>query len=307
MSEFFQKGMEAYREGQYDKAVEFLINASENDDQNPKIWNALGVSLSKLGNNTDAESCFENAILLDPGNSTFKKNLEQTKIKNDQQSNQKKLKKLKNSPKNNFHYNDRAEYRDPYIPLILSIFFPGVGQVYNGAGGLAGFIRNIATVIGYFCLFFPGLILHIYYIHDAFTTRKKMNNGEIPAEYGTVRDYLIFFIVIPIIIALIIMASAVMAAFVFGVAGNVEKTKMVAFTAESNEDNIIITYHGGKDSNQIEKIFVSLNSGPQIDKTNELKRIGSSMSIKKETNKDHVVIVIQFTDGRQQVAMDTYV
>lgn len=216
MSDDYQQGLKAFREGQYDKAVDFLIRASEKDDQNPKIWNALGVSLSKTGEYKDAESCFENALVLDPGNITYEKNLNQSKSKSDLPKN---VKFTSGSKKNNVSTNP-TDYQNPLIPLVLSIFFPGIGQVYNGEGGVAGLIRCIATAIGYCLVFIPGLILHLYFIYNAYNTRKQMNDGEIPVKSGTGKDFIIYFIAIPVFILITVVGAAMIAAFVFGMAGN---------------------------------------------------------------------------------------
>lgn len=78
--DFFHDGIKAYRNGDNNSAIGLLTKASEEDEHNPKVWNALGVVLSKSGNNISAEKCFENALILDPGNITYEKNAD--KIKN---------------------------------------------------------------------------------------------------------------------------------------------------------------------------------------------------------------------------------
>lgn len=76
----FQSGMKAFRDGRYADAIAHFENAIEKDENNEKVWNAYGVTCSKLGRNDDAIICFENALSLNPGNTTYEKNL--LKIKN---------------------------------------------------------------------------------------------------------------------------------------------------------------------------------------------------------------------------------
>jgi TM2 domain-containing membrane protein YozV len=53
------------------------------------------------------------------------------------------------------------------VPALLSLFIPGMGQMVKGQVGKGIFIL-ICTIIGYFCLVIPGLILHIWQIADAY-------------------------------------------------------------------------------------------------------------------------------------------
>lgn len=100
MGDLFEEGLFAFREGKYEDAGELFKQRINEDDQNPKVWNALGICLSKLGENDDAVVCFENALVLDPKNQTYSKNLEKQQKKNlklNSQSEQIILKKEKNN------------------------------------------------------------------------------------------------------------------------------------------------------------------------------------------------------------------
>ena len=50
-----------------------------------------------------------------------------------------------------------------------------------------------------------------------------------------------------LMVAIVVILAAVIAAFVFGMAGNVAPSKSVAATASMNGDEIICTYQGGKE------------------------------------------------------------
>jgi len=53
------------------------------------------------------------------------------------------------------------------LPALLSFFIPGLGQMVKGQVG-KGIVILIITIIGYFMLFVPGLIIHIWQIADAY-------------------------------------------------------------------------------------------------------------------------------------------
>jgi Zn-dependent protease with chaperone function len=81
MDDAFQNGMIEYKRGNIQKSREYFKQAIDVDDQNPKAWNALGIIFSKLGQNKDALTCFENARLLEPNNPTYQKNANSIKNK----------------------------------------------------------------------------------------------------------------------------------------------------------------------------------------------------------------------------------
>jgi TM2 domain-containing membrane protein YozV len=71
----------------------------------------------------------------------------------------------------------RAAYENPLaagarpnagIAAVLSLFFPGAGQIYREKIGV-GIAWMIAVAIGYMLLVIPGLILHGFCIYDAAT------------------------------------------------------------------------------------------------------------------------------------------
>lgn len=50
---------------------------------------------------------------------------------------------------------------------VLSIFFPGAGQIYRGKIG-KGIIWFITVIVGYFSFIIPGIILHVLCIYNAY-------------------------------------------------------------------------------------------------------------------------------------------
>lgn len=74
------EGLRLLREGKYLDASEVLNAVIEINDQDPKAWNALGIVCFKVGRKEDAATCFENALMIEPGNITYQKNFD--KIQN---------------------------------------------------------------------------------------------------------------------------------------------------------------------------------------------------------------------------------
>ncbi len=142
--DFFKDGLSAYREGRIDDAIALLHNASEEDDQNPKIWNALGVALSKSGDLESAGVCFENAVMIDPGNLTYEKNLD---------SNSKKLSPKNITPKKikskSVRHDTDYEYGEPKATDSRPFWLGIIGMFIGGfVGILAMFIGALSAVFG---------------------------------------------------------------------------------------------------------------------------------------------------------------
>jgi len=94
---------------------------------------------------------------------------------------------------------------------ILSFFFPGSGQAYNGQTG-----KGIGIFIGFIITsFIPvlPLIVWIYGVYDAYSTAQKMNKGEIPYAASST-GAVIAFIVVEIIILIVFFA------FIFAMMGS---------------------------------------------------------------------------------------
>jgi uncharacterized membrane protein YidH (DUF202 family) len=223
-----------------------------------------------------------------------------------------------NSPKPK---KEKIAARNPWIAAILSFLFVGWGQWYNGKtwDGLKFFgaviaiyilafvfkdiavnpsfsILNILTII----LYIIGLGIVIYGMYDAFTTAEKINRGE---ESFSGKSGLFWLPVALIVLAILVIILAVMAAFVFGMAGAVAKTKVVAITASRpSPTQILVSNMGGPDAASLNALDingdVSGNLGIEI---------GSVTTIKTTTGKKHVIVAGTFTDGVQQILLDTMI
>jgi len=81
VSERCSRAIRAYKADLPDVASELLRSCVQEDTKHHKAWNALGVVLSSQGEDNQALECFENAVRLQPDNSTYQKNLERTRKK----------------------------------------------------------------------------------------------------------------------------------------------------------------------------------------------------------------------------------
>ncbi|WP_342678079.1 type IV pilin N-terminal domain-containing protein [Methanofollis sp. UBA420] len=111
-----------------------------------------------------------------------------------------------------------------------------------------------------------------------------------------------------LMVAITVILAAVIAAFVFGMAGNMSSTKNVAATATQQGTTVIVTFQGGADAGDVKFLDWSVNGVNQTP-LHPLKNVtGSSAQNSSGTNdKDHVVVTATFKDGAKQVILDTFV
>jgi len=136
-----------------------------------------------------------------------------------------------------------------------------------------------------------------------------------------------------LMVAITVILAAVIAAFVFGMGGNIGTTKTVAVTASQSGSDIVVNYKGGADANTLNFLKVTIQgktlSGDTkycyADKTDAMKYtiavgttdlkeglkvpVGATIVFSGEgtSGRDHVVAVGYFMDGSEQVVLDTYV
>ncbi len=114
-----------------------------------------------------------------------------------------------------------------------------------------------------------------------------------------------------LMVAVTVILAAVIAAFVFGMSGSMQKTKVVAATAQNLDGNIIVTYQGGQDAPSVVNITATgadfANSG-KVGGTSTMLPIGSSLtSTSKYSSKQHIVVTAGFMDGSTQLILDSQV
>jgi flagellin-like protein len=118
-----------------------------------------------------------------------------------------------------------------------------------------------------------------------------------------------------LMVAIVVILAAVIAAFVFGMAGNVQTTKTVGVTvSQLNNSSMMMTFQGGKDAALVmdltSKVTPAGNStsidhmwSPSPPTVGQTDLVYSANAF---TGRDHVVVVANFTDGSTQVVLDTY-
>jgi archaeal type IV pilus assembly protein PilA len=112
-----------------------------------------------------------------------------------------------------------------------------------------------------------------------------------------------------LMVAITVILAAVIAAFVFGMAGNVQKTKVVQLTATKNATGYItVTNMGGSDIATLQSVNVSVAG---VDKlwtaaNNGPISIGSTGIVADSivTTAQRVILIGHFSDGAQQILLD---
>jgi len=120
-----------------------------------------------------------------------------------------------------------------------------------------------------------------------------------------------------LMVAITVILAAVIAAFVFGMSGNISKTKVIAATVgQADATNVTVTYNGGQDAATVSGINWSVNDGLTAASTKWMGSatsttalgVGTSLRLAAATaGQDHVVGTAYFMDGSSQVIIDTYV
>jgi flagellin-like protein len=110
-----------------------------------------------------------------------------------------------------------------------------------------------------------------------------------------------------LMVAITVILAAVIAAFVFGMAGNISKTKVVSATlTRPNTSAIVTTFQGGQDATSVTSICWTVDgANKQVQNGNPLP-IGNSISFAAANpGKNHIVGIATFIDGSSQVIIDT--
>jgi flagellin-like protein len=137
---------------------------------------------------------------------------------------------------------------------------------------------------------------------------------------------------IVLMVAITVILAAVIAAFVFGSTGSVQKTKIVAATANlETTGSIAIVYQGGQDDQSLSYITINAPNGTAIFYTSsengdltlcppagcntvsdqKKPNMGAIMKLNRGPDwpdgQKHVIVVGSFTDLSSQVILDTFI
>jgi len=132
-----------------------------------------------------------------------------------------------------------------------------------------------------------------------------------------------------LMVAITVILAAVIGAFVFGMGSGISKSYIVAATASQMGNDIIVTYNGGPDADQVNIVTVTAAGQASTTSTPVLPyelvnttaspivgSVGSSITFDGDSTPggggtggkaDHVVVTAEFADGSTQVILDTYV
>lgn len=114
-----------------------------------------------------------------------------------------------------------------------------------------------------------------------------------------------------LMVAITVILAAVIAAFVFGMGSGVQKTKNVAVTAAQQGTNINVTLQGGADFQDLEWVNGTVNGNSTCGSGNnglsgDNVFVGATMTCTGATpGADRVIVVGHFSDGTEQVLLDS--
>ena len=122
-----------------------------------------------------------------------------------------------------------------------------------------------------------------------------------------------------LMVAITVILAAVIAAFVFGMTGNVQTTKTVSIGSALNSGDIVLTINGGSDLPTLETISVTIN-GASVDNAKygtatasitegaispagEKFKLGDTITI-KNPDLGRLLVVGKWSDGAEQIILD---
>jgi len=138
-----------------------------------------------------------------------------------------------------------------------------------------------------------------------------------------------------LLVAITVIIAAVIAAFVFGMTGDIQQTRVIAITSDiaqnvpANTKAIDVTNHGGKDAAVLNNIEIFIDgvacNGNTAGLSTLATTVGSSIRLANATGvnlptpaacpgslqmgtaaRNLLVVVGKFVDGTSQVLLDTY-
>ncbi|WP_421908103.1 zinc-ribbon domain-containing protein [Methanolacinia petrolearia] len=102
----------------------------------------------------------------------------------------------------------------PAVSLILSAFYPGLGQMYNGDKLSKGLLIFFGFAIGSLFFFIPGVLVWIFGMYDAYKKTGRIQKGE--AEYSpTKKKDIALIIFIPLIVLILILGITIYAVYFY--------------------------------------------------------------------------------------------
>ena len=110
--------------------------------------------------------------------------------------------------------------KSPLLAAACSGFLPGLGQVYNGETG-KGLAVFFGSLVGFFILFIPGLVFWAYGLHNAYSTARKMNSGQIPFRPARPLHIVLFILLaVVVLVAIYLVIMSIVSSFLQSVGGS---------------------------------------------------------------------------------------
>ncbi len=119
-----------------------------------------------------------------------------------------------------------------------------------------------------------------------------------------------------LMVAITVILAAVIAAFVFGMTGNIQGTKVVSIGSKLDGDNIVLTINGGPDLSTLQELRITLGGENVTDVAyNNVSvtvsypplrknfKVGDTITI-KDNNKGRLLVVGKWSDGAEQIIID---
>lgn len=126
-----------------------------------------------------------------------------------------------------------------------------------------------------------------------------------------------------LMVAITVILAAVIAAFVFGMAGNVQKTKVIATTVTRTANGVDVKFMGGADSASLSYALVTIEgagtsysnytpstgaiTAPAAANNVLGKDLGSWVNGTTSSRPAQVLVIGKFTDGSDQILQDVKV
>ncbi|KLK87970.1 hypothetical protein SZ63_08245 [Methanoculleus sediminis] len=121
-----------------------------------------------------------------------------------------------------------------------------------------------------------------------------------------------------LMVAITVILAAVIAAFVFGMTGNVQTTKTVSMQAKLDGGNITMTISGGPDLSTLQNVTIT-HAGSPVDMVGEVVpsgttayeggvsgrfNVGDVISFEPSSVSGRLLVVGKWSDGAEQIILD---
>ena len=107
-----------------------------------------------------------------------------------------------------------------------------------------------------------------------------------------------------LMVAITVIMAAIIGAFVYGYGGSMTQMKDVSATARHQGTLIYVTYMGGPDQDIVTGLNYSVNDVAMTPLTNSVGDSETENATEGQGN--HVVVTATFSDGTEQVILDSF-